>query len=73
MPVPGKFDYSTDNRQDKLNRENAKRQRQATSRAMKKCRCGNVISRQRQEDGIDVCPQCDESETQFCPHCGEEL
>lgn len=26
---------------------------------MKKCKCGNTISLQRQEEGIDHCPACD--------------
>lgn len=36
-----------------------KQERQALSAQMKKCQCGNVLSLQRQEEGIEVCPRCE--------------
>lgn len=32
---------------------------------MQKCKCGNTISLQRQEDGIDNCPACDPPQVQL--------
>lgn len=32
---------------------------------MRHCKCGNTLSLQRQEDGIDNCPACDPSQDQI--------
>lgn len=32
---------------------------------MRHCKCGNTLSLQRQEDGIDNCPACDPSQAQI--------
>ena len=60
-----------------------RQEHQKIDASIPKCRCGNNLSKRRQEEGIDCCPACDELLCQncnmsidvkfiYCPYCGED-
>jgi len=56
-----------------------KKDRQAMDSSIPKCECGNNLSRQRQEEGIKICPSCEAKKSPShiysgpCPFCGEVI